>query len=133
MRDKYIVVFCLLCVSSSTHRCTFERLFWDLESTLFHITAPCCQLLTVPFCVLHALERMAPDVLTFKHPPLTWSRAMMLFIEIVLYVEPQRIKAVLKTREKKDQVVNLLFLDREIAPRSPLGPTGHMPTLPCSF
>lgn len=101
MRDKYIFVFCLLCVSSSTHRYTFERLYWDLELALFHITAPCCWLVTVLFCVLHALERMAPDVLTFKRPPLTWSRAMVLFIEIVLYVEPQRIKAVLKQEKRK--------------------------------
>lgn len=42
-------------------------------------------------------------------------------IEIVLYVDPHRIKYALKTREKKAQLVSLLFLDRRNSTEQPSG------------
>lgn len=46
---------------------------------------------------------------------------LVVFIEIFLYVEPQRIKYALKPREKKAQLVNLLFLDRRNSTEQPSG------------
>ena len=46
---------------------------------------------------------------------------LVVFIEIVLHVDPQRIKQALKTREQKGQLANLLFLNRRNSTRKPSG------------
>lgn len=52
------------------------------------------------------------------------------FLLIVLYVNPQRIKDVLKTKERMARWQTSYSLRGEIVPTGHLGPAGHMPTLP---
>lgn len=52
----------------------------------------------------------------------------VVFIDIVLYVDPQRVEDALKTREKKkSQVVFSYSCTGEIIPRGPLGTEGTSP------
>lgn len=96
-----------------------------------HFSQKACQwLLHCSILSAYIMQRMFSMLLTFKHPPVTWNSTAVSsglviylwfglkswsdgFTEIIIYVNPQKIKGVLKTRDNKGQATNLLFLYRK--------------------